>query len=385
MSWYRKALLGMVGSALAALAVAPVAFATDRFVTTTGDNATSNCTTPNPANNPTTGPCSLQRAVEMVAVGTDNVIIAQGAYMEGSDQLSISGGIHVQGTAGQPPPKIFSSAVNAVSLTFMSTAQLTNVQIEHTGTGIALEGSINATGRISQVTAHSAIGRACLMHKSTVSDTVCWSEGTDSPGVTADSGGASLTLRNVTAVASGGGTSSIGVLARSFAPASNVSIDAKNVIARGNAFDVVANNTGTGGAAVTLENSNFPNPTTVAGGTVTSNMANGNQSTPALFASAATGDFHQALGSPTIDAGNNAADLLGTLDFEGEARIQNGTIDIGADEANPPAPVVPTTPTSLTPTTAHVDPCAALRAKLKKAKSKKKKRKIRKQLRALGC
>jgi hypothetical protein len=54
--------------------------------------------------------------------------------------------------------------------------------------------------------------------------------------------------------------------------------------------------------------------------------------TDPCFADAASGDFHLLSDSPCIDAGTNTAASLPSTDFEGDARIINGLVDMGVDE-----------------------------------------------------
>ncbi|MFH1998166.1 MAG: right-handed parallel beta-helix repeat-containing protein, partial [Planctomycetota bacterium] len=54
------------------------------------------------------------------------------------------------------------------------------------------------------------------------------------------------------------------------------------------------------------------------------------------FLSTYNGDYHIVATSPCRDAGTNDAPLISQTDMDGEARIVNGTVDIGADEFSTP-------------------------------------------------
>ncbi len=67
-----------------------------------------------------------------------------------------------------------------------------------------------------------------------------------------------------------------------------------------------------------------------------------------MFANAASGDFHILPGSPCINSGDTSAWTstylaLAGKDMDGEARIQGGIVDIGADEFDVQPPVVVST------------------------------------------
>jgi hypothetical protein len=67
---------------------------------------------------------------------------------------------------------------------------------------------------------------------------------------------------------------------------------------------------------------------------------NDNISVDALFVDASTNDYHLLAGSPVIDAGDNTAPGVPTVDLDGHARVLDGNgdtvpaVDIGADEAS---------------------------------------------------
>jgi hypothetical protein len=58
----------------------------------------------------------------------------------------------------------------------------------------------------------------------------------------------------------------------------------------------------------------------------------GNINSDPQFQNASGGDFHIAATSPCLNAGSNGAPSLPPNDFEGDARIAYGTVDMGGDE-----------------------------------------------------
>ena len=79
--------------------------------------------------------------------------------------------------------------------------------------------------------------------------------------------------------------------------------------------------------------------------TVTDNYTHGsNITSDPMFVNAGGGDLHIQPASPCVDAGDNNAPALPSVDMDGEIRIIGGVVDIGADEYNPPntSPVINT-------------------------------------------
>ena len=87
-------------------------------------------------------------------------------------------------------------------------------------------------------------------------------------------------------------------------------------------------------------NSNWRSSESATGGVVNSNADQHN--IDASFANAAGGDYRQLASSPTIDKGVEDP-LIGSVDFEGEARISGPAPDIGADEYQQ-LPIAPKAP-----------------------------------------
>jgi hypothetical protein len=79
-----------------------------------------------------------------------------------------------------------------------------------------------------------------------------------------------------------------------------------------------------GNAAGDYNNAGVPDPT----------GRNGNISKDPLFVDAPGGDYHPRLGSPVIDAGDDAF-VSATADLDGLPRVQGDHVDMGAFEGRP--------------------------------------------------
>jgi hypothetical protein len=112
-------------------------------------------------------------------------------------------------------------------------------------------------------------------------------------------------------------------------PAGNVTVNIRNSIlhATSVSFDGEAyGGTGSGAATIDIDFSNF---SSIIGGTVTSGQNNQTTTAP-TYANAGAGDYREAPGSVTIDAGITTG--LGPLDLAGDLRAIGAGPDIGAFE-----------------------------------------------------
>jgi hypothetical protein len=321
-----------------------VADAATRYAEPDGNGPEASC--------PAADPCDLTTAVEGPSVANgDEVVVLPGVHVlpgdlpgdgfSGSNPLYVVKAIDIHGAPGGPAPTIDSLSNMAYIYVNNPDAIVREVAIEG---GIGL-----ATGTAERVTTRSPVTPGCYFDKFStatvppplIRDSVC------SGGIA----GASANLAppadhpvdlvgrlvNVTAI---GQSAGLLVAARL---GSSATIEATNVIALGSSVDVAANTenpTGAAGAAATasLANSNYDSVQVMGpAASVTPAGTGSNRTDRPLLASPSTGDVHQVVGSPTIDAGA-AVPLLGSLDFEGQARIQGPAPDVGADEGSIAAP-----------------------------------------------
>jgi hypothetical protein len=316
----------VVGALVAQAGLAsPAHAAGPRYASPTGTSA-QNCLTAATA-------CNIEKAFSGSTSSNDEIILAPGTYTTATVLSRTQTGINVHGIPGQPRPVLVTVASPGLSLTGAG-SKVSDLAIQHSGGLWGL--NVFATNiTVQRVDVRSSGPVACgLGISGVVRDSLCVS--TASGGTALDDSWSGdtgkLVLRNVTAVATGAG--SYGITADSDGSNTNLDVDGRNVIASGVTADV--RSTLKAGSTnqdsdVVLQNSNYDATTVGTGGFVTPPGTGTNQKTAPLFSDAS---YHQAPGSPTINAG--ATDVsTGTLDVDGEARPYQGLMDIGADEFYP--------------------------------------------------
>ena len=140
-------------------------------------------------------------------------------------------------------------------------------------------------------------------------------------------------------------------------------LSVRNTILRGGDADIV--NRAALGSSVTLAvDSSALRPggiTSSGAGSHTEFVGSTNVGPATLVTPADGADVRQSSGSSSINAGSDAAVGISLVDFDGQPRIANGVVDIGADELNPitHAAAANGTPGAACTT---IDPCTLLEA-----------------------
>jgi hypothetical protein len=305
---------------------------------------------------PESNPCGLIPAIGNASVvDGDTVLLLPGTYNLGSNFGVVLDAITVRPRDPGTRPVLTTTSDEAV-LEVFDNALVQDLKLVHNiSTGTGTDGSLllQAPGAVGErIVVETTTSRpgpsdgviACQVNDGTLRDSTCWvhAVGSNTPGVaaaafTAVAGTHSPHFVNVTAMgASTGamaGTYGLEVATNDAGVAINAT--AHNVIARrsGTGLNVLVGGSGGGTASLTFTNSNYPD--TSGGGPVTPAGTGTNQTAAPLLANPDAGDLRQLPGSPTIDAGAPDS-LLGTQDFEFQARSQGGAPDIGADEFRVP-------------------------------------------------
>jgi hypothetical protein len=323
---------------IAAAAIAPNASAAQRYAEPGGQNGGA-CIA--------ASPCNVAQAIGGAQAG-DEVILAPGTYALGNNLIA-PGQITIHGVAGQPRPRLVFSGPGQFGMTVNPATTLRHLEVDQQQTAVGASAIKADSATLDQVVAKgSAKGAtAAIRGNSTIRNSVVVSS---APGTSAISAvGGATALRNVTAVANG--TGSAAIYAWAGAPAGTVTVHATNVIAAGGpgGQGLLATTDSSGAVAMlTMRNSSWMGEHK-SGTNAHIVDAGGNQHSVPVFVDAATGDYHQAAGSPTVDAGLSDPIDNAAFDLDGDPRAF-GTTDIGADEFVPPQPgPTPPSPTPVPP------------------------------------
>lgn len=268
-------------------------------------------------------PCSLPTAISGAVAGDAVFAFAdRGDYRLGS---GIRASVPVNGFGGTAR-LIFSSG--GLRMASGSAADL-YVQSSSDDTAFALDSSAATATRI--FARSGSTGHACFLLDGTLTNSVCWAGSAGDYAIELDG---SNVLRNVTAV--GGTATAILALGRDRCGCAAVVNTLVNVIARSGAgSDLIGESQD--GVSMTVNVTHSSYATVLERGDTSRVVINGdstNQTAPPLFVDPAAGDFRQAPGSPTVDAGVTGV-ANGETDVDGDPRTIVAT-DIGADEFLPP-------------------------------------------------
>jgi hypothetical protein len=303
-------------------------------------------------------PCSLFNAASLFAPATklkegDEVVVEPGNYSDAAGDLGRNGviippaNVSIHGVAGRPRPVIAEQGVGGAASAFLLNREgvtLSGLEIHSSLDSRALE--LTSAGVIDDVVAVSS-GRsgACFATEGVIRDSACLSSGDSGLAIEvreAVSPHPTVRLRNVTAIATGAG--STGIDARGFGNV-EVNVDAIGLLVRGTVQDVFAGAFRAGQAgpgakvAVNLDHSDFGQVRTeneAGAGTATATAPGSGTNSTATPLLDADG-YHELAGSPTIDAG--AVDAAsGGIDIDADPRVSGAAADIGADEFPAPPP-----------------------------------------------
>jgi hypothetical protein len=271
-------------------------------------------------------PCPLTTAVNS-AVNGDEVIVEPGSYTLPSALFPIGTNLYIHGNLGQPMP-IINGSTSGSLVNVTEGSRLAYLAINNTAATTAYAFGCTKNSTVERVNALAIAGShatgGLAIETCTVKDSLIRAQGPESRGLAPIGNGVTFG-RNLTVVASG--TASVGATVTE----SNHALDIRNTILLGDEASLKLE----GNGSAFVGNSFVPSPVVKAGSSLVD--LGGNLTSPPLFVDAAHGDYREAAGSPTIDAG--VVDRLGTLDLAGNPRVVGPAPDIGAYEFVPPVVV----------------------------------------------
>ena len=295
---------------LAAAASAATASAATRYAAPTSSVTSGTC--------PQDNACRLDYAVNSAAGGA-TIVLLPGDY-DVAWTLAPNQVVDVQGQAGQPRPRLIGRAsLITPTINLRKGGSLSHVFVESQSASTAVTAKQVTVGDVIGYSATGPAGEIKAGGGSVVRDSIFASSAASRPalGLKDNQVTGPLKIVNVTAV--GSGSASTGIENGSGGP-----VTIANTIARGASSDIAVT-AGVANAQVSYSNYRPAASTGVSAGP-------GNQSGDPLFVNAAGFNFHPALGSPTIDQGDPAANSIGTADPDGNSRTLGGAPDIGAYE-----------------------------------------------------
>jgi hypothetical protein len=314
---------------LSLLALAPGAQAAQRYAAPTGSGTA--CTQP--------APCSLEEAINN-AKASEEVIVGGGTYELSKSAIVSAEGVYVHGDLGSAPPVINAALGNVAVGVYPPKSRLAHVDVVNSAkVAIAVYCGIEATVEGVRATTVGETSHAVSMvHSCTARNSTFHATGKGSTAILASCESTTLTARNVTAVASGEGSVGIRAYNTNFLfPKQTCVVDVRNAIASGDGADIQAQGGLEGETKLEAASSNFDVVQQLVSSTVVEGP--GNQTSPPIFVNAGAGDYREAPGSPTIDAG--VPDPLSEpYDLDGNPRTVGPAPDIGAYEYVPPPPPV---------------------------------------------
>jgi hypothetical protein len=294
-------------------------------------------------------PCSLEDAING-ASANDEIIVTAGEYtVTGAPINVVYAGLRIDGDPGGPMPRVTAAlgGLPAINLSAEG-VELSNIEFVNRETEAIGVRCFN-TATVERVRA-SGVGEGAAglvqMKGCLVRDSLLRGEGTNSLGMESLAileGEPAEVVRNVTAIATG--QSSVGIQSRYTGPSGgHHTLVLSNSIASGDAFDLRAEDSLQGPGVIDVANSNFDTVSAEGSATISGPA---NQTTQPVFLDAGAGDYREAPGSPTVDAGSSEG--VGALDLAGNPRLLGPAPDIGAFEFVPPPTAATLTSLSLSP------------------------------------